>query len=774
MLVKEGDRRTIGSKAFDLYRCTLLGARVPDFVVIPTGLHTMENEDTAVAALREELAAALKDLGGLVSVRSSSVYEDLEGGSNAGQFMTVLGVGTVDELEKAVVAVWRSCKGKPMAVIVQRMLAPDRAGVLFTRNPVTGANTTVIEHVDGLAEGLVSGRREPVRVEVPNDQVALEGHPFRELVLMARRLEEGFGRPLDIEWAICGDVLFILQARPITSLPPPKAGSCPSYSRVHAEEFFSGQVSPLFHSVFSDIFAKYYMGETLDALGMEVDLDGPVMVRHKNYLYVNTGLTEAQVNNLPKGLGRRRMLEVLPPDIREEALRGKRRASPGGLLKVIRFMLMNRWCWMTNLDEHFKKVVAPGIIRELEAVGDLRTMDSEGIAKAYRDLMGITADHIRVSKWGLVLYSITLSEVMGRFLQRNGIGKDGLPGLISGLEDNKTLAASKELMGLADVVRKRPEALRVVSAEHRDFETYRKELAMVPGGDLIIDQFESILVRYGHRRLSRDLMQPSWRDDPMIPFSMVRALVLNRAERRGPEVRPSVEKDIEARLPRSKRWAFRFLSRYLIRYVSFRELQRFYLDMILSRLRELVLEISRRMVADGVLENRDDVFFLDMVDLLGYLSGGPTDGLARKALFQRLTFYDQAGTPGRYMRGRVDFDAVKRHDEVEVLGRSIKGQCVSPGVHTGRARVILDLDRDVEISKGDVIVTRCLDPGQTHFLMMAGALVLEVGGMLSHGAILAREMGIPTVAQVRNATGRFKDGQRVIVNGSKGTVVVEV
>jgi pyruvate,water dikinase len=773
MLVKEGERRTVGSKAFDLYRCSLLGARVPDFIVIPTGLHAREDEEQAVAALREELALALKALGGLVSVRSSSVYEDLEGGSNAGQFKTVLGVGTLEELETAVLAVWRSCKGKPMAVIIQRMLAPDRAGVLFTRNPVSGANTTLIEHVNGLAEGLVSGRREPIRVEVPNGPDGLDGHPFRELVLTARRLEEGFGRPLDIEWALCGDVLFILQARPITSLPPPKAGSCPSYSRVHAEEFFSGQVSPLFHSVFSDIFARYYMGETLEALGIEVDLDGPIMVRHKNHLYVNTVLTQAQVNNLPKGLGRKRMMEVLPPDIREEVSRRKGRASPAGLLKVIRFLLLNRWCWMTHLDEHFKKVVVPGITKNLDAIGDLRTMDGEGLKKAYKDLMGITADHIRVSKWGLVLYSITLSEVMGRFLERNGIGKDGLPGLITGLEDNKTLAASKELMGLADAVRKRPEAMTVVSAEQRDFEGYRKELATVPGGDLIIDQFESILVRYGHRRLSRDLMQPSWRDEPMIPFGMVRSLVLHRPDRREPEAQSSVQKDIAARLPRSKRWAFRILSRYLLRYVSFRELQRFYLDMILSRLRELALEISRRMVADGVLESKDDVFFLDMDDLLSYLSGGPTDKMVKKALFQRLTFYDQAGTPGRYMRGGVDFDAVEKREEVDVLGHAIRGQCVSPGVYTGRARVITDLDRDIEITKGDIIVTRCLDPGQTHFLMMAGALILEVGGMLSHGAILARELGIPTVAQVRNATGILKNGQRLVVNGTKGTVVVD-
>jgi pyruvate,water dikinase len=218
---------------------------------------------------------------------------------------------------------------------------------------------------------------------------------------------------------------------------------------------------------------------------------------------------------------------------------------------------------------------------------------------------------------------------------------------------------------------------------------------------------------------------------------------------------------------------FRTLSRYLARYTSFRELQRFYLDMMISRMRTMILEVARRMSVEGLIDTADDIFFIDLQDVLGFLRGNVTPGLKEKALFNRLAFYDQKGTPGRYLRLGVDFDSVKEEKNIETSGEAIKGQSISPGIHSGKARVILDLDRDVEISRGDVIVTRCLDPGQTHFLMMAGGLILEVGGMLSHGAILARELGIPTVAQVKNATGRFKDGQRIIVNGSKGTIVVE-
>jgi rifampicin phosphotransferase len=779
MLVKEGNRSVLGSKGFDLYRCVLQGVRVPDFVVVPTSAHVPGDEERKAAGLREELSEALVSLGGLVSVRSSSVAEDLGNSSNAGQFKTVLNVSTLEDLEMALIAVWNSSKGRPMAVIIQRMLRPDIAGVLFTRDPISGASSFIIEYVKGLGEVLVSGRKTPKRLVVADGENLDAGHPLEKLVTIARQLEEGFGYPLDIEWALCGGVLYILQARPITRLSPPDASSGQSYSRVHAEEFFSGPVTPLFFSVFNELYSRYYMGETLDALKVKLPLKGPLMVRHKNHLYTATAPMEFLYSNLPTKTGDRRLQEVLPPDLTELLSKNKTSGSRKDLLKAFVFLATNPKLWITNLDKHFRDNTVPEIVQRLDALKDIQGLDDRSLLKAHEELMDITAAHIRISKWGLVLYSIALTEILGRFFKKNGIDESKLASLMVGLDDNRTLDATRELSGLAKALKDVPAAVEVVKADHGNYKFYKEALARVRGGELLVEHFESILTRYGHRRLSRDLRSPSWNDEPMIPFGIVRSLVLEGTHipvtsiTVGPKEREIVLKDLEKDLSVGKRHTFRVLARYFTRYIAFREIQRFYLDLILAKMRKVIVEIGTRMYTTGLIDDVDEVFFLGMEDLSGFLLGKKVPGLAKKARFNKLSFEDQKGTPGRYLRGGVDFDAVEKRIEAGISSGAISGQPISAGSYCGKVRVIEDLDRDIVLEKGDILVTRCLDPGQTHFLMRAGALILEVGGMLSHGAILARELGIPTVAQVRNATGRFQDGQRVIVDGSRGTVTLE-
>jgi phosphohistidine swiveling domain-containing protein len=779
MLVKEGNRSVLGSKGFDLYRCVLLGVRVPDFVVVPIVAHVPGDEQKMAACLRNELSAALVSLGGLVSVRSSSVAEDLGNSSNAGQFKTVLNVGSLEDLENALIAVWGSSKGNPMAVIIQRMLRPDIAGVLFTRDPVSGASSYIIEYVEGLGDALVSGRKTPKRLVVADSKGLKAGHPLEKLVAMAKSLEEGFGYPLDIEWAQCEGELYILQARPITRLPPSDASVGQSYSRVHAEEFFSGPVSPLFFSVFDELYSKYYMGETLESLKVELPLKGPLMVRNKNHLYTATAPMEFLYSNLPSKTGDRRLQEVLPPDLAELLSKNKTSGPRKDLMRALVFLATNPKLWITNLDKHFHDKTVPEIVRRLDALEKLEDLDNEGLLRAHEELMAITAAHIRISKWGLVLYSIALTEIMGRFFKKNGIDENRLASLMVGLDDNRTLDATRELGGLAKAIRDVPVAVEVLKADHGNYKLYKEALTGVRGGELLVEHFGSILTRYGHRRLSRDLRAPSWGDDPMIPFGIVRSLVLEgtfvagTSPVSGPKDRELALKDIEKDLSFGKRHTFRVLAKYFTRYIAFREFQRFYLDLILAKMRKVIVEIGARMQKAGVIDELDDVFFLGMEDLSGFVLGKVAPGLAKKAIFNKLSFEDHKGTPGRYLRGSVDFDAVEKHVEANISSGAIAGQPVSAGSYCGKVRVIEDLDRDIEMEEGDVLVTRCLDPGQTHFLMRAGALILEVGGMLSHGAILARELGIPTVAQVRNATGRFQDGQKVVVDGSKGTVTLE-
>jgi pyruvate,water dikinase len=177
------------------------------------------------------------------------------------------------------------------------------------------------------------------------------------------------------------------------------------------------------------------------------------------------------------------------------------------------------------------------------------------------------------------------------------------------------------------------------------------------------------------------------------------------------------------------------------------------------------------MEAEGDIARGDDVFFLETEDVISWLEGTVDELRSRKAEFNRLSFDPERKTPGRYMRLGVDFDSVDMKKEIEMDGERIEGEAISPGIFRGTVRILRHADEGFSVEMGDVVVTKALDPGQTQVLLLAGALILEVGGTLSHGAILARERGIPTVGQVKDATRVLKNGQLVRVDGGRGTII---
>jgi pyruvate,water dikinase len=196
--------------------------------------------------------------------------------------------------------------------------------------------------------------------------------------------------------------------------------------------------------------------------------------------------------------------------------------------------------------------------------------------------------------------------------------------------------------------------------------------------------------------------------------------------------REAAQKMIRSSLSRKGRIIYAIVSRYLVRYVQFREQQRFYLDMILAEFRMLFMEISERLVERNVIENKDDIFFLDVRSVMEELSRTAKKELGSQALFNRLSYENNTGAPGRYLRDGVSFDDTLKNLEKEpnLEGRTVSGQPVASGVHEGRVVVMKELNDMPVLSKDDVLVTRFIDPGQTHLFLLAGALVLEVGGLL--------------------------------------------
>ena len=154
-----------------------------------------------------------------------------------------------------------------------------------------------------------------------------------------------------------------------------------------------------------------------------------------------------------------------------------------------------------------------------------------------------------------------------------------------------------------------------------------------------------------------------------------------------------------------------------------------------------------------------------------YLKGGKIN-FRYAAAFRRMKFKENPEKPGLYLRNRVDFNEISPKEADHIMGNVVKGESVSVGTFKGKVKVIENIDSTSSVSPGMVLVTKSIDPGQTQVFTQAGGLILEVGGVLSHGAILAREFGIPTVAQVNRATKIFHDGQDVVVDGTKGEVII--
>ncbi|UCE37037.1 MAG: hypothetical protein JSW00_16330 [Thermoplasmata archaeon] len=768
------DKKTIGCKAFNLQKMMLLDVNVPECCVVTTKAYREFGKQGISDQLLKELADELQKWELPTIARSSSVAEDTMKTSKAGVFSTVADVNSLSDLKEAIENVWNSSEGEDIAVILQKQLKPDIAGVLFTKDPVSGINQIVIEYIEGMGEALVSGKKNPIRAKD-------EDRRFNKLKDEGKRLESLFGYPLDIEWAKTDKVFHILQARPITALPVPPKEEHPTYSMVLAEQFFSGPSSPLWFSLFKFLFEEFYARETAEAVGLDALPKEPLLIKHKDHMYVNTYPSEYLLGKAG-GLGDfQQQLKVLPEDIRSqyEGVQRKHILRALGLLWKIVFLIMKQPnLRKSKVDLEFERETVPLILIVLEKMNRQPKTINE-MNHQYSMLIELLIHHIRSSKWGMA-HCIMQSSLMQRFLEKNNIDESQvkLLALMSGLPSEKTTEGIKELEVLAKKYKQDTHVRDALTPEFESYDGYREKLNTNPQAHKFQEAFESILFRYGHRRLARDFIGPSWNEEPMIPFNMLRKMLLYQNGYKLSETRENTAKkrvqvtdEIMNQVSFFKRQRFRTNSNYLIRYLSFRELQRFYLDMILSRMRLLFLTIGERMEKEGIIEYKEDVFFLEMNEIEEYLSDKTSD-LKYIAAFRKMAFCESQDKPGLYLRNGVDFDTISSHKTDDTYGNVIKGESVSAGIYKGKVKVIETIDSKSSVLPGMVLVTKSIDPGQTQVFTQAKGMILEVGGVLSHGAILAREFGIPTVAQVNRATSIFYDGQEVVVNGTKGEVVI--
>ena len=768
-----------------------------------------------VAAIASELARLGKEAA--YAVRSSATAEDLPTASFAGQHDSYLNVvGSVAVLEH-VRRCWASLfteravtyrlrngidhRKVQMAVVVQRMVFPQAAGILFTADPVTGNRRLAsVEAAFGLGEALVSGlvnpdvykvqdgrvvartigskrlaihavpgggtREETVEPE-RQDEPALTDAQVARLAQLGRRIEAHFGRPQDIEWCLVGDDLFIVQSRPITTLfPVPQGvdGENHVYVSVGHQQMMTDPLRPLGLS-FWQMTTPRPMAEAGGRLF--VDVTGLLASPASRAVLLETlGRSDPLiVDALQAVLDRGDFVPSLPDT-------GPAWAPPGSGGSPI---------------ETDPAIVAELIERSQASVAALQRDIGEKSGSALLDFIQAHIQEQRAHSdprsLQVVLAGMEATWRLNEQLEAWLGEKNAADTLTQSVPNNVTSEMGLALLDVADVIRPHREVvtfLQHVEEEGLMDRAFLEELPGLPGGREARDAIRAWLDRYGMRCIGEiDITRPRWSERPssLVPLILgnIRNFAPGEGSRRFEQGRQgawSKEQELlerlralpdgEAKAEETKRLIHRVRT-----FAGYREYPKYAMVSRYFVYKQALMEEAGRLVQARVLREQEDLFFLRLEEIRDAVRTHRVDDdliRQRKDAFRwyqalmppRVLTSDGEAVAGEYRRGDLPVGA-------------LVGLPVSGGTVEGRARVISDV-AEADLEPGDILVTASTDPSWTPLFVAIGGLVTEVGGLMTHGAVIAREYGLPAVVGVKHATRLIRDGQRIRVHGTDGFV----
>ena len=774
-----------------------------------------------VSGAISEAYAGLDQVDAAVAVRSSATTEDLPGASFAGQQATSLNVRGENELLEAVrlcwVSLWsaraiayRERQGfrhdrAAIAVVVQRLVSAEVSGVLFTANPVSGArDEIVINAARGLGEAVVGGLATPDSFTMDRTTLALRErktgrqeietvlaeHGTTERVLDPQRaaqptlddvqlarlaqigtdIEDHFGVPQDIEWAYADGHLWVLQARPITNLPPaplkevrwepPFPGS--AWWRRQVVENMPEPLSPLF----DELYLREGLELSIDAMmeffrmtyfRVEDFVDRPLFTTINGYAYTRANYKPLRWSAIPMFL--RVTLDEFRLLFRGEMLAYWSEQALPDYLTVV-----ERWKAASPASAPDERLLAG--VREL-ALADAR----------YWFACVVLLARAKVT-----------DALLGRYLALAVSGR----GLISGMFlrgfPSPALDAEAELEGLAEQARASDELRAIVAATPAA--GLPEALEGTPAGRVWLDAFARHLDLYGHQVYNLDFAAPTQADDPLPVLLSLKAMVQqpghdSRARQRAIIAqRDMITEETARSLGPLRRRAFRILLGWAQRFGPEREQALFHMGAGWPTLRRLALEVGRRLVEDGSLLAAEDIFFLEAPEIREGISardsGRADTKLAtlarerRELREARKRLHPPPVVPPNHKVsiGPLDMSAFETQRRDVTDGTTLRGFAVSPGQVSAPASVIRSPEDFSRMETDTILVCPTTTPAWTPLFSQARGLVTDVGGVLAHGSIVAREYDIPAVLGTGVATQRIRSGQRIRVDGEAGTVTL--
>jgi rifampicin phosphotransferase len=755
------------------------------------------------------------------AVRSSATAEDLPSASFAGQHDSYLNVVGPEAVLEHVSRCWASLFSEravtyrlrngfdhrkvQMAVVVQQMVVPQAAGILFTADPITSNRKVAsVEASFGLGEALVSGLvnadtfkvrdGEVVARSVATKQRAIHASPVSgteveaikperqeqpaltdaqvvRLVQLGRRIEAHFSHAQDIEWCLAEGEFWIVQSRPITTLfPIPEAADRENYVYVSVGhgQMMTEAMRPLGVSVWQ-LTAMAPMHEAGGRLF--VDVTGRLASPR-----TRVGLLEVMGRGDP--LIADALQTILERDDFVPSLPDDGPAGPP-VPGVAPAQIDTDPAIVTELIER-NRVSLAAVKRDIQTKSGPALFDF--LLVAFAEQKRVLGDPLSGQA---IMAGMQATWWLGEQLEAWLGEKNAADTLTLSAPGNVTSEMGLELLDVADVIRPHPdvvEFLQHVEDEGCENEAFLDELAKLAGGREAQEAIRAYLEKYGMRCVGEiDITRPRWSERPttLVPLILdnIRNFTPGEAKRRleqGQQRAAKMERDLLHRLrdlPDGKRKAEE-TKRMIDRVRTFSGYREYPKYGIISRYfvyKQALLEEAERLVQADVLRGKEDIFYLTFHELRDVVNTRRADQQLIRQRKEAFRSY-QALTPPRVLTsdGEVIAGAYRRDG---VPTGALIGLPVSAGTIEGRARVIRDIAQ-ADIEAGDILVTTYTDPSWTPLFLAIKGLVTEVGGLMTHGAVIAREYGLPAVVGVEHATDLIRDGQRIRVHGTDGYIEI--
>ncbi len=778
-----------GGKASGLAALSRLGLSVPPAMVVL---------DANPSSIPENIEESWKAFtGGIAAVRSSGSDEDGDAASAAGQYETLLNVAP-GNLNKAVHQCLESAAGErvrtyekeisggsdssmdEMAVIIQKMIKPSRAGVIFTADPITGnRDVMVVEAVAGLGEDLVSGHAEAARyiiagtaadkdseliIESSGDLTAasVSEAVLEDLRAGAVLAAAEWGMPLDLEWAVDSETgeLHWLQARPITAL----ADSLDSIvapqeliTRCNIGEMMPGAVTPLTLSTVGESLstglALYY--RSFGAIRRK-EPDPSFIENFEGQLFMNLSsmylMSKRVIGATPEGTELSILGSVLPPhDIGPKA-------NP-----IVR--LINGVRYFSGLFSW------KGKVKQLERLAKSFSIEIKDLSAA--DILPrIRADHAGVMDKAVALHystsafsgamNVALTMTLSGGTDISEESKRLMTELLSGVEGVESAAVLEGLEELASIIRGTSLESSIMEGTSHDVHK-----ALLNSNSEAGKYYNSFMERHGHRCIREaELREPEWALEPAHLIESLKALVQTPPRKKKVPGNASLEMPSlpEGVNPKAVKW----LSSQARIGVRTREKTKSLLILVIHKFKLAARTLSERLVEEGFLPEADLAYFLTMDELV-LLTSGLGDGLIGRARRRRRLY------PHRMELRFPDLSHGRPVPEEPALpedGTNMSGIPVSRGVAEGIVRVVKTREDAEALQSGEIMVAQFTDIGWTPFYGRVAGMVTEIGGALSHGSVVAREYGMPLVGGLSGACTVLNTGMRVRIDGGNGMVTV--